>query len=331
MKTTQFNRRQVLSHVLPTAAGIASLPTLSMLSPWQHTTGLAFADTPKERDFFQEVAPGVFVHQGEVGLFRPDNKGDVSNCGFIVGKDAVAVVDTGGSAIFGEQLREEIKARTKRPIKYVINTHMHPDHVFGNAPFETAGTKFVAHHKMARGLSARAERYLTINKVTLGDAFTGTRIVLPTDTVKGEQTLDLGGRTLTLTANPTAHTDNDLMIRDSTTDTLFLGDLLFVDHCPALDGSILGWMALIKKQMNIPAARVVAGHGPASLPWPDAIEPLNRYLTVISEEIRIQIAKGYDIRHAVQTVGQQEKDAWELFEEYHARNVSAAFAELEWE
>jgi len=213
-----------------------------------------------------EIAPGVFVHQGRYEMQSPQNQGDMANASFVVGNDAVAVIDTLGSAVMGQRLRDGIRAVTDKPIKYVINTHMHPDHVFGNAAFKADNPAFVANHKLARGLNARAERYLAINKQMLGaDAFKGIEIILPTVTVDGTQTLDLGGRTLKLQTERTAHTDNDLTITDSLTDTLFMGDLLFSVHVPTLDGSIRGWLALIDDFEQRKAGRVVPGHGPHAM------------------------------------------------------------------
>lgn len=282
--------------------------------------------------FVTEIAPGVFAHKGEIAEYAPENEGDVANAGFIIGRDAVAVVDTGGSARVGARLHAAIRAVTPLPIRYVINTHMHPDHVFGNAAFEADQPAFVGHHKLARGLSARAERYLAINREAIGDAaFAGTKIVLPTLPISETTTLDLGGREIVLEPQKTAHTDNDLVVRDMQTGTMFLGDLVFAEHAPSLDGSILGWQSVLDALTQTTAQRVVPGHGPPSMPWPDAARPLQHYLEVITEEIRAMLKENRTLSEATAAVGLSERGAWKLFEDYHARNVSAAFAELEWE
>ncbi len=281
----------------------------------------------------REIAPGVFVHQGRYEIFTPRNEGDTSNAGFVIGRDGVAVIDTGGSPRVGEALLAAIRARTQLPIKYVINTHMHPDHVFGNVAFEAEHPIFVGHYKLPRALAARAEHYLTINKELLGDAtFAGTRIIPPTLLVKDKTELDLGGRTIVLEAQKTAHTDNDLTVFDKQTGTLFLGDLLFAKHVPALDGSIRGWLTLLdglKRRDDV--ARVVPGHGPASMEWPQALAAEQRYLAKVADDVRALIKEGQTLSEATRKAGISEKDAWLLFKEYHARNVTAAFAELEWE
>lgn len=279
-----------------------------------------------------EIAPGVFVHQGAYALFAPANRGDVANLSFVIGSDAVAVIDTGGSATIGQGLRAAIRAVTDKPIRYVINTHMHPDHLFGNAAFADDRPEFIGHHKLARALAARAERFLAVNAQLLGpEAFAGTRLIGPTRAVHDRSVIDLGARELVLEAQPTAHTDNDLTIYDTATETLFLGDLLFVRHVPALDGSIRGWLALIGRLEQIAAKRVVPGHGPPAAAWPEAMQPQKQYLQRISADVRRMIKEGRSIAEAAATVGLSEKDAWVLFDEFNARNVTAAFAELEWE
>ena len=280
----------------------------------------------------EEIAPGVFVHHGVHALASPENGGDICNACFVVGSAGVAVIDTGGSRRTGAAIRSAIAARTPLPVTHVINTHMHPDHVLGNVAFAADKPVYAGHHKLLRALSERAEGYLEAAKEQLGnDLFAGTEVVLPTLGVESETKIDLGGRTLTLTARPTAHTNNDLTVRDSGSDTVFLGDLVFVEHLPTLDGSLRGWLKLIDVLEKEPAARVVPGHGPVSMAWPAAATDLKRYLNVLAADVRRSIAAGATMTNAMETAAQGEKDRWQLFAEHNARNVSAAFAELEWE
>lgn len=279
-----------------------------------------------------EIAPGVFVHQGAYALSAPSNRGDIANLSFVIGRDAVAVIDTGGSLAIGQALRATIRTVTDKPIRYVINTHMHPDHLFGNAAFAEDQPEFVGHHKLARALAARAERFLAVNAELLGpEAFAGTRLIAPTRVVEDRSVIDLGERELILEAQPTAHTDNDLTIRDTASGTLFLGDLLFMRHVPVLDGSIRGWLALISRLEQVAAERVVPGHGSATAAWPEAVQPQKQYLQRLSADVRRMIKEGRSIAEAAATVGLSEKESWLLFDEFNARNVTAAFAELEWE
>ena len=279
-----------------------------------------------------EIAPGIFVHQGRYEVQSPENRGDMANASFIVGNDAIAVIDTLGSAKVGQEFHAAIRAVTGRPIKYVINSHMHPDHVFGNAAFKADNPIFVGHYKLARGLATRADRYLAANKQMLGDdTFQGIEVILPTLAVKEPVSLDLGGRTLLLEAQSTAHTDNDLIITDSQTDTLFLADLLFSVHVPTLDGSIKGWLTLLDSLKDRKAAQVVPGHGPHAMELPAALIPEQDYLSTIATDVRNLIKEGKTLEDAVKIAGMSQRDKWKLFDYYHLRNVTAAFAELEWE
>jgi quinoprotein relay system zinc metallohydrolase 2 len=294
------------------------------------SAGVVRAEEPLRPLAVTEVARGVFVHFGAISLMNRKNEGAIANVGFVVGGESVAVIDTGGSLREGRRLRAAVRAHTAKPIRYVINTHMHPDHVFGNAAFN--GAEFVGHKNLPRALATHGPYYISNFRRLLGPALmAGVRIIPPTKVVSGTLEIDLGGRRLRLRAWPPAHTDNDLTVFDETTGTLFTGDLLFVRHIPVLDGSLVGWLKDLDGLAKLKVRRAVPGHGPLVTQWPQGLADERRYLERLAADVRGMIKRGVPIAVAAKTAGATEKNRWKLFDAYNARNATAAFAELEWE
>jgi quinoprotein relay system zinc metallohydrolase 2 len=279
----------------------------------------------------EEIAPGVFAHQGQTALMNGGNIGDIANLGAIVGDDAVAVIDTGGSLIEGRQFLAALQQKAAKPIRYVINTHAHPDHIFGNGAFVAPDVTFVGHRNLPRALAARGQFYLESFRAAMGEALDGVTIVAPTLTVDETMTLDIGGRKIVLTAWRTSHSDCDLTVLDQRTGTLFAGDLLFLQHVPVVDGSLLGFLDVAEQLAKIPATRVVPGHGPMVAPWPKALDDERAYLTRLTSDLRAAIKKGDNVADAARVAGQSERGGWRLFDDYNGRNATAGFAELEWD
>lgn len=281
----------------------------------------------------QKVADGIYFHQGVHEDASEENIGAIANVGFVVGEECVAVIDSGGSYLEGQRLHKALREITDKPVCYVINTHVHPDHILGNAAFTNDDPAFVGHEKLPAALAAREDHFARNFSESLGNAYTGTQFIAADTLVSPDQTmsLDLGDRILTLKAYHTAHTDHDLTVLDQQTQTLWTGDLLFRERIPALDGSINGWIDTIQQLQSEDYQAIIPGHGPAAIGENADWDRLLTYLTTVREEIRTQINDLGTLEEATATVGLSERQNWELFEEYHRRNVTAAFVELEWE
>ena len=278
-----------------------------------------------------EVAPGVHVHTGQVDDWQPGNGGDIANLGLIVGSRCAAVIDSGGTPELGRRWRAAIERATRVPVCFVILTHAHPDHVLGSDAFTGPDTRFVASAKFNAALAARAPYFLNALARDFGVKAAPDAIVYSSIAVDGTRELDLGERVLVLQAWPTAHTDNDLTVYDRRSRTLFASDLLFAQHLPVVDGNLRGWLRVMPQLAAIDAARVVPGHGPVSPDWPGALQPQQAYLEALLRETRAALKARKTLAEAVDSVGSAAASGWKLVERFHRRNVTAAFAELEWE
>jgi len=303
---------------------------------WFIWVGCAYAQTETDATPFKliEVSTGVFVHVGALEDWAPANGGDVANIGFVVGSRCVAVIDTGGAPRVGQALRTAIARTTPQPVCFVINTHAHPDHLLGNVAFvgtSRPAPQFVASSRFTQALAAREPHYLNALQRDFGLQLTHASIVYPDISVDSPQGLDLGDRVLTVQSWPTAHTDNDLTVYDRRTRTLFASDLLFVQHLPVLDGSLRGWVSATAELKRLDVATVVPGHGPVSSDWPAVMGAQADYLNRLLRDTRAAVKDGLTIQQATDTIGVPYTSHWLLTDRYHRRNVTAAYAELEWE
>src|SRR5579872_4005501 len=92
-----------------------------------------------------EVAPGIHIRRGVDEDATLANDDAIANIGFIIGRDCVAVMDPGGSLRDGARLRATIRKMTALPIRYVLMSHVHPDHIFGAGAFKQDDPQFVGH------------------------------------------------------------------------------------------------------------------------------------------------------------------------------------------
>lgn len=292
----------------------------------------AYEKTEASNSFkIERLGNGIYVHHGAHLDIDTGYQGDICNISFIIGSKGVAVIDTGGSLKVGNELRDAIRKETPLPILYVINTHVHPDHIFGNEAFVQDKAVFVGHEKLAKAMQLRKEAYDKLNFKYLGDDAKGSETVTPSLVVKDTLDINLGDRTLHLTAYPNAHTNTDVSVMDSKTSTLFTGDLLFIDRTPVLEGDITGLIAAIDKLKTYQAKTVVPGHGTTTTDGLTAFNNEQRYLNALLTAIRAGIKSGAGLEKTMDTAAASEKDKWLLFDVANRRNVNTLYPALEWE
>jgi quinoprotein relay system zinc metallohydrolase 2 len=303
----------------------------SRIAVWLLACPMVFAAHLSDGFNLSEPEPGIFVHRGRQLALDVPGHDDIANIGFIVGKKCVAVIDTGGSASVGRELRDAVEKHTTLPICYVINTHVHVDHVLGNTAFKNDGPSFVGSAALAAAMVRSTAFFIEQYSGDMDSPPTPEQIIGPDRLVEHELVLDLGDRQLILRAWPTAHTDCDLTVFDTATGTLWAGDLLFSERLPVLDGSIKGWLAALDALSRMKIRLTVPGHGPIARDPKSVIIPERRYLQAVADGVRGELKQGKPVEDAIEHVAAAEKSHWLLWDSVHPHNVVRAYEELEWE
>ncbi len=279
----------------------------------------------------EQVADGIYLHKGVHVEFTDPQHDDIANIGFIVGDKCIAVIDTGGSLKIGQQLLLSIRSISDLPICYVINTHIHFDHILGNLAFKNEASHFIGHKNLKDAVEQNRDFFLEQFKNDLGAAANRDSIIGPDMTVDDTMDLDLGNRVIRLTAYQTAHSDTDLTVLDVQSKTLWTGDLVFRERIPALDGKLKGWLEVLDEFQILDINLAIPGHGTISNDWQHTFTAEKSYLTLLLTEVRKAIAEGQFLEEATGTIGSEEQKTWLLYQQHHSRNITKAFTELEWE
>lgn len=214
------------------------------------------------------VAPDVWFVQGEAALGTMANRNFISNAGFVVTGDGVVVIDALGSPALADALIAEIRRITPQPIRYVIVTHYHADHIYGLQAFKAAGATIVAHEAGRAYLSSdTARQRLDASRQQLAPWVDEKTQLVAADRWIGEQqvTLRVGALDLHIRHAGPAHTAEDLVVHVPQREVLFAGDLVFQGRIPFVgQADSQQWIAALTQLLDAKARVVIPGHGPVS-------------------------------------------------------------------
>jgi glyoxylase-like metal-dependent hydrolase (beta-lactamase superfamily II) len=217
----------------------------------------------------QRLSAHCWLFQGESGMASRANKGYMSNAGFVVTGDGVVVFDALGTPALGRAMIAAIRKITPAPIRRVIVSHYHADHIYGLQALKSPGTEIWAHVKgKAYFTSGVAEARLAQRRIDLGPwVDESTRVVAPDVWLDGDTDFRLGGLTFRLIYSGGAHSPEDLLMYVVEDRILFAGDLIFAGRVPFVgNADSRGWLAALEKMLLLDPAPVVVipGHGGAS-------------------------------------------------------------------
>jgi len=249
----------------------------------------------------KKIADNVYSYLDTKGASPKNSFG--ANAGIVIGRDGILVIDTLISAKEARKFINEIRSISDKPIKYVVDTHSHLDHAFGNAEFESSGATIVAHVNTRKDLQINGEATMKRAKAygLTDDDLEGTTIALPKITFTDKMEIDLGDQTVTLIYTEPSHSDGSIMVYLSDKKILFAGDVLFTDYHPNVaDGNISGWVRTLDYIMALDVDTIIPGHGPLS--GKKDISDMKAYLLIFDKKARELSAESRDVDHIVSEI-----------------------------
>lgn len=278
-----------------------------------------------------KVSEHLYAWIGPHGGPSPENKGFRMNMGFVVGNDAVAVIESGYHEAMVQEMLQHIARISKAPVKYVINTNSQPDRFLGNEHFRQRGATIITSRLEAARMAAMGGLFAEINERALG-LKPGTIAIpnAPDRILEGDTELDLGGIKILLQQLGAAHTPGPLVVHIPKDNTVYAGDILYSGRLPAVidGGNVKSWIEVFGKLRRFGDATFVPGHGkPAKL---SAFQFSTReYLVFLHTHMTKAVKEGKDMQEAINALDQSRFASLENFAELAGRNASIAYLEAE--
>lgn len=214
-----------------------------------------------------KVAAHSYYVLGEAGAASSANEGFMSNAGFVVTNNGVVVFDTLGTPVLGQKLLNAIKKITDQPIKLVIVSHYHADHIYGLQVFKDVGVEIWAHTRGQEYLhSEAAEKLMEERREALFPWVDEKSRLVAADKWLGEETrFEMGGLHFELQHVGPAHAPDDMVMFVKEDSVLYAGDLIFIGRIPFVgDADSRSWLVAIDKVLAFKPKFMITGHGQAS-------------------------------------------------------------------
>ena len=252
--------------------------------------GTKYAPTSVEMEV-KKVSDHVYYVEGLPGI-ATDNEGFISNAGFIVTSNGVVVFDSLGTPSLAHKLVKKIKTITDQPIKKVVVSHFHADHIYGLQVFEELGAEIIAPYGAQKYLrSDIAKERLEERQFSLEPWVNeNTRLVLPDTTVAKSTEFSLGGLTFTINFMGKAHSDGDLTMLVEPDKVLYSGDIIFQGRIPFVGSAdSKKWLETLTRLETEGLNALVPGHGPASYHPENTISLTRSYLAYLRQVMSVGI------------------------------------------
>jgi glyoxylase-like metal-dependent hydrolase (beta-lactamase superfamily II) len=243
-----------------------------------------YAPTSVEMDV-KKVSEHVYYVEGIPGI-ATDNEGFISNAGFVITSEGVVVFDSLGTPSLANKLVQKITEITKQPIKKVVVSHYHADHIYGLQVFEELGVEIIAPYGAQKYIQSDAAKSRLEERQLSLDPWVNenTYLVLPDTTVTSSTKFTMGDLTFTINFMGKAHSDGDLTMLVEPDKVLFSGDIIFQERIPFVgNADSKKWLETLTKLETGGLTALIPGHGPASTDPKNTISLTRRYLAYLRE------------------------------------------------
>lgn len=282
----------------------------------------------------EQVSPHAYYAEGLTALGSALNRNFISNAGVVIAPEGVVVIDALGSIDLAEQLIEQIRGLTNKPITHVIVTHYHADHIYGLQAFRDIGAQIIAQTQAKLYLNSEtAQLRLEASRQELAPWVDESTRLQPADIwIDTDTTMTLSGWSFEILKVGPAHTPDDLAVFVPQQNVLFAGDLVFRGRIPYVGtADSAGWIRALDRLLELDAAVMVPGHGPYSMDVAQDLAFTRDYL----QFLRDQLAEpAYDLEDFDQTYLSIDWSKYEnvlLFREANRMNAYNVFISIQQE